>query len=89
MDQRGSGEELRTILEFLQEDFPGYVLRERLDSALGMDAAVFVRSIAYSIDKGWVVIREKGNRSEGPYKLTAEGIDKLNSWTGDDDVLEI
>ena len=89
MEQRGSGEKLKTILEFLRGDYPGYVSREKLDSALGIDAAVFVRSIAYSIDEGWVVIREKGNRSEGPYKLTAEGIDKLNSWTGDDDVLEI
>jgi len=87
---QGTGRELKVVLDFLRENYPEPRIIGQVIKNVKMDEVKVVRLIAYAFDKGWVTITDKHQDVRvGPYKLTSYGIDKLNSWTDEDDELSI
>jgi len=87
---RGSGRELKAILGFLRQHYGGFWETRRVAESVNVDEGKVVRLIAYAVDKNWVAISGQGHlRIDSRCRLTSEGIDKLDSWTDEDDELII
>ena len=87
---KATGEELKKVLDHLHEKYPDGARSDKMAEGLKLDLGKVRRCLFYAVDKGWVVLTSpKAENYYGPYRLTGGGIDKLNHWTGDDDVLEI
>ncbi len=83
------GRGVKEVLGFLRKDFPAYCRLADIVENMGWKEPGGSRNVQrflfYIVDMGWV----KELSEEGPYRLTAAGINKLNSWQPRDDSLII
>lgn len=87
---RGTGKELKRILVFLREHYPGRWEVRKITECLGIDERKIVRLIDYARGKEWVTSNGQGSlRISSRCRLTSKGIDKLDSWTSNDDAVII
>lgn len=87
---RGTGTQLRAVLEFLRERYPTGFVTDEIVKNVNLDQPLVLRLLAYALDSGWVTITGASEDIRvGPYRLTSSGIDKLNSWADEDDRLGI
>ncbi len=79
---KGTGEQLKKVLEFLWKEYPEIYIAGDIKKALPeINEDILLRLLSYAYDSGWVTIT--GQRTDldvGPYRLTSAGIDKLNNW---------
>lgn len=87
---RDTGKELGVVLGFLREHYSGAWEVSKIAESVNMDKDKVVRLITYAVDKNWVAVTSQGHlRINSRCRLTSDGIDKLNSWTDDDNKLII
>lgn len=87
---RGTGKELKAILGFLRGHYGGSWEISRIAESVNIDEDKAVRLITYAMDKNWVAIADQGHlRINSRCRLTSNGIDKLDSWTDEDNKLII
>ncbi len=79
---KGTGEQLKKVLEFLWEEYPGIYIVEEIKKALPeINEDILLRLLVYAYDSGWVIITgQRMDLDAGPYRLTSVGIDKVNNW---------
>jgi len=86
------GEGVKKVLSFLREGFPAHFRLPVIVESMGWKepggSKNVQRYLIYAVDMGWVKLLTDGSE-EGPFRLTAAGINKLNSWKIRDDMLVI
>lgn len=86
------GQGVKKVLSFLREGFPAYFRLPAIVESMGWKepggSKNVQRYLIYAVDMGWVKLLTESSE-EGPFRLSAAGINKLNSWRKDDDSLVI
>jgi len=93
---QGTGKELKIVLDYLRDIYPEFSNLTEIKKILGeplfeedyetwkkpQKTKIF-KLLVYATDKGWIT------GGVTTFRLTAQGLDKLGSWTDSDDKLVI
>ena len=92
MNTKVHGPGVKKVLSFLREGFPAYFRLPAIVESMGWKepggSKNVQRYLIYAVDMGWVKLLAESSE-EGPFRLSAAGINKLNSWGIRDDRLVI
>ena len=87
---RGSGKELKDILIFLNELGGGMQRVKEIAEGVDVDGRKAVRLVNYAMDKNWIYCDCPGYVRIGDRcRIAAPGVEKLGTWTDEDDELII